>query len=103
MRTAWGERSSRRIEHLCERDVAFRVLATNQGLDHTTIARFCQTHGKALASLFTQVLSLCAEAGQVTVGCVALDGTKIKAHASLAANRTAETIKRAVITMLAET
>lgn len=58
-----GERSSRRIERLCKRDVAFRVITANQGPDHTTIARFRQTHEKALASLFTDVLRLCAEAG----------------------------------------
>lgn len=97
-----GERSSRRIERLCKRDVAFRVITANQGPDHTTIARFRQTHEKALASLFTDVLRLCAEAGLVQVGVVALDGTKIKAAAALAANRTAETIEKAVTTMLAE-
>ena len=45
-----GERSSRRIERLCERDVAFRVLTANQRPDHTTIARFRQTHKTALAA-----------------------------------------------------
>jgi hypothetical protein len=34
-----GERSSRRIEQLCERDVAFRIVAANQMPDHVTIAR----------------------------------------------------------------
>jgi transposase len=97
-----GERSSRRIERLCERDVAVRVLAANQRPDHTTIARFRQTHAAALAALFTQVLKLCAAAGLVKVGVVALDGTKIKANAALAANRTAETIEAEVTRMLTE-
>ena len=60
-----GERSSRRIERLCQRDVAFRVITANQGPDHTTMARFRQTHEIELAKLFTQVLRLCAEAGLV--------------------------------------
>ena len=51
-----GERSSRRIERRCQRDVAFRVITANQGPDHTTIARFRQTHETELATLFTQVL-----------------------------------------------
>jgi transposase len=97
-----GERSSRRIERLCQRDVAFRVLAANQRPDHTTIARFRQTHETELATLFTQVLRLCAEAGLVKVGIVALDGTKIKADAALAANRTVETIAAEVTRMLTE-
>ncbi len=97
-----GERSSRRIERLCERDIAFRVIAANQRPDHTTLARFRQTHEKALAALFTDVLRLCAEAGVVKVGMVALDGTKIKADAALAANRTAGAIQATVQTMLSE-
>lgn len=97
-----GERSSRQIERLCEQDVAFRVITANQGPDHTTIARFRQTHKKALAALFTDVLRFCTKAGLVQVGVVALDGTKIEANASLAANRTAETIEKALTTMLAD-
>ena len=87
---------------LGERDVAFRVLTANQCPDHTTIARFRQTHETALAKLFTDILQLCAEAGLVKVGVVAQAGTKIKANAALAANRTVETIAQAVTTMLAD-
>ena len=97
-----GERSSRRIERLCVRDLAFRVITANECPDHTTIARFRQTHEAELATLFTQILQLCAEAGLVKVGVVALDGTKVKANAALAANRTVETIAQAVTTMLAD-
>ena len=97
-----GERSSRQIERLCERDIAFRVIAANQRPDHTTLARFRQTHEQALAVLFTDVLRLCAEAGAVKVGVVALDGTKMKADAALAANRTAGAVKEAVQMMLVE-
>ncbi len=79
-----GGRLSWRIERLCERDIAFRVIAANQRLDHTTLARFRPTHETALAALFTDVLRLCAEAGVVKVGVVALDGTKMKADAALA-------------------
>jgi transposase len=97
-----GERSSRRIERLCQRDLAFRVIMANQGPDHTTIARFRQTHETELATLFTQGLRLCAEAGLVKVGIVALDGTKIKASAALAANRPVETITAEGSRMLTE-
>lgn len=97
-----GERSSRRIERLCERDIAFRIIAANQRPDHTTLARFRQTHEKPLAALFTDVLRLCAKAGVVQVGVVALDGTKIKADAALAANRTAESLTETVQAMLSE-
>ncbi|MFH5207471.1 transposase, partial [Antrihabitans sp. NCIMB 15449] len=39
-----GERSSRRIEKLCQTDVAFRVLCGNDIPDHSVIARFRQRH-----------------------------------------------------------
>lgn len=97
-----GDRSSRRIEHLCERDLGFRVVTVNQVPDHTTIARFRQEHQEELADLFTQVLRLCAEAGLVKVGTVAVDGTKVKANASLSANRTHEHLEEEARRMLAE-
>jgi transposase len=97
-----GVRSSRQIERLCQRDVAFRVVAGNLGPDHATIARFRQRHSEALAGLFTDILRLCQEAGLVKVGVVALDGTKIAADAALEANRTYGTIRSEVETMLRE-
>lgn len=97
-----GERSSRRIERLCERDIAFRVITANQVPDHSTIARFRKDNEEALAALFTEVLRLCAEAGLVKVGVVALDGTKMKANASLEANRTYRSIEEEVRRMLEE-
>lgn len=97
-----GERSSRRMERLCERDLGFRVVTVNQAPDHTTIARFRQEHQEELAELFTQALHLCAEAGLVRVGTIAVDGTKVKANASLAANRTQEHLEQEARRMLAE-
>ena len=97
-----GERSSRRIERLCERDVGYRVITANSFPDHSTISRFRQAHEKGLAGLFVDVLRLCAEAKLVEVGLVALDGTKIKANAALAANRTHAHLTEEVKKMLAE-
>ena len=75
---AIGVRSSRAIERRCREDVAFRVIAANQAPDHATVARFRVRHEQALAELFAQVLALCARAGLVRVGVVAVDGTKIE-------------------------
>lgn len=97
-----GERSSRRIERLCDRDVAYRVITGNTFPDHTTIARFRQGHQEALAGLFVEVLRLCVEVGLVKVGVVALDATKVKANAALSANRTQAHLEAEVKKMLAE-
>src|SRR5215212_604576 len=78
---AIGERSSRQIERRCREDVAFRVITANQAPDHATIARFRVRHQDALAGLFGDVLRLCAKAGAVSVGVIAVDGTRVKANA----------------------
>src|SRR5262245_66503646 len=50
--------------------------------DFRTVNLFRQRHLKALGSLFGQVSGLCAKAGLVKLGHVALDGTKMRANAS---------------------
>lgn len=95
-----GVQSSRSIERLCERDIGFRVISGQQQPDHTTIARFRRDNGQTIESLFTQALKLCAKAGLVKVGVVALDGTKLKASAALDANRTYGHIESEVKRML---
>jgi len=95
-------RSSRQIERLCETDVAFRVICASRVPDHTTIARFRQEHAKAAKRLFVEVLELCANAGLAQVGVVALDGTKIAANASRAANRDRRWLKTRIAQMFAE-
>jgi transposase len=77
-----GIPSSRRIERACWEDAAFRVLTGNQQPDHSRISDFRLVHIDALAGLFVQVLRLCQKAGLVSLGNVALDGTKVKANAS---------------------
>ena len=77
-----GIPSSRRIERACWEDAAFRVLTGNQQPDHSRISDFRLVHLDALADLFVQVLRLCQKAGLVSLGHVALDGTKVKANAS---------------------
>jgi transposase len=99
---AVGERSSRQIERRCQEEVPFRVIAANRAPDHTTIARFRARHDERLADLFVQVLAMCAKAGMVRVGTVAVDGTKIAANAGLSANRGYAAIREEVARILAE-
>lgn len=79
---AVGIPASRQIARKLEEDVAFRVLAANQRPDFRTLSDFRKQHLSALAELFVQVLQLCQRAGLVTLGHIALDGTKVKANAS---------------------
>jgi transposase len=96
-----GITSSRRIERLCQQDVAFRVTCAGRAPDHVTIARFRQQFAETAADLFAQVLVLCARLGMGQVGVVALDGTKIAANASKDANRTEEGLRKLAAEMAA--
>ena len=77
-----GVRSSRKVQRACLEDVAFRVLAAGQAPDFRTIAAFRARHLAALEDLFGQVVDLCREAGLVKLGHLAVDSTKVRAHAS---------------------
>ena len=77
-----GTVSSRKIERACYEDLAFRVLTGNQQPDHSRISEFRRRNLDALKGLFVQILRLCQKAGMVSLGHVALDGTKVKANAS---------------------
>lgn len=79
---AVGVPASRQIARRLHADIAFRVLAANTTPDFRTISDFRKPHLAALRGLFVQVLRLCQQAGLVTLGSIALDGTKLKANAS---------------------
>lgn len=77
-----GVRSSRSLERACCDSVAFRWLAGGQAPAYRAIAKFRKRHLSALGHLFVQALELCQAAGMVSLGQVALDGTKVRANAS---------------------
>ena len=79
---AVGIYSSRRIAKACVERVDFMAIVALDAPDFRTISEFRRRHLAALSALFVQVLKLCARAGLVKLGHVALDGTKIKANAS---------------------
>jgi hypothetical protein len=97
---AIGVRSSRQIQRRCIEDLAFRVLAGNQAPDHVTIARFRVRHQQALAGFLVASLELCAAAGLVRLGVVALDGTKVAANAANTASHTHDKLEAEVAEIL---
>jgi transposase len=86
--------SSRRIEELCRTDVAFRLICGGNLPDHSTVARFRRAFEEAVGEFFGEVLIVCARLGMGRLGTVALDGMKIAASASKAANRTEEGLRK---------
>ena len=58
------------------------MLTANQQPDHSRISEFRRRNLDALKGLFMQILRLCQKAPMVSLGHVALDGTKVQANAS---------------------
>src|SRR6516164_6265663 len=79
---ASGVFSSRRIAKKLEEDVAFRVLGAGNFPDHRTVNRFRQEHLAEFAGIFQQVVKLAREMDLLSIGTLAIDGTKVRANAS---------------------
>lgn len=79
---ATGVFSSRKIARKLEEDVALRVLAAGNFPRHRTICDFRKQHLEAFKAVFIQVVWIAQEAELVTLGTLAIDGTKVRANAS---------------------
>jgi len=77
-----GMRSSRHLERACRMDRAFQFLAHGLQPDFRTLCRFRRRHADLLKGLFAQTVRMCQEAGLVSLGHVAVDGTKVRANRS---------------------
>src|SRR3990167_1229651 len=77
-----GLTSSRQIERRCREDLAFMYLTADACPDHDTICTFRREHLAAFTGLFLETLRIAQAAGVLTLGRIALDGTKIRANAS---------------------
>ena len=78
--------SSRRIERATHRDVAIRYLCAGTHPDHDTICKFRRENLEAFRESFVDVLELARELKLLKLGNVSLDGTHIKANASIDQN-----------------
>ena len=97
-----GIRSSRKLDRLLERDIAFRYLAANQQPDFRTISDFRKNHREEFELLFAEILRLCREAGLADLGEVALDGQRVQGDAALESNRTREKLREEIREILDE-
>jgi transposase len=77
-----GIHASRRIAKACEERLDIMAVTGMQRPDFRTVSGFRKRHLAALGGLVVQVLRRCREAGLVELGQVALDGSKLAAHAS---------------------
>jgi transposase len=83
---AWcrGIHSSRAIARLAIEDVGGRIIVGDDAPNFRTVNLFRLRVGDALKSLFVQSVRLCMEAKLVSLEHLGIDGTKLRANASLA-------------------
>ena len=79
-----GIYSSRKLEQACRRDVNFiYLLGREKAPDHATIARFrSERLTEVIDDLFAQLVGQLADAGELSLSSVFIDGTKLEANAN---------------------
>jgi len=87
-------RSSRDIQKMASTDTAFMYLTAMQHPDFRTICRFRSTHLDSIKDIFVQVVTICKEMGMLGAGKVSIDGTKIKANASVRQSKDAKALDK---------
>lgn len=80
---AYGMRSSRKLERACQHNLAFIWLTENIQPDYRTIARFRIANKETLKKVLRQCAQMCLKLGLIEGNTLFIDGTKIKAAASL--------------------
>lgn len=95
-------RSSRDIHKMTHTDTAFMYLAAMQHPDFRTICRFRSTHLDSIKDVFSQVVTVCKEMGMLGAGKISLDGTKIKANASVKQSKNADALDKEIDKILKE-
>ena len=71
----------------------FRYVSAGMMPDHSTLSRFRSKNEEQIVNLFSKTVRLAYEMGMKKMGTIAIDGTKIKANASLASNKTKDGLK----------
>lgn len=92
-----GVMSSRKLARACAVRVDFMFLAANQRPDFRTISDFRKRHLEAIDHLFDEILRICSEAGLVKLNHVSVDGTKVKANASMSRAMSYDRISRELL------
>jgi len=80
---SYGIKSSRKLERECHYNMSFIWLMGGLKPDHKTIAEFRRKNKKALKKLLKLCAQVCIKLNLVAGNVLFVDGTKIKANASI--------------------
>jgi transposase len=97
---ATGTFSSRKIAKALYESIPYIYLSAWQTPDFRTISEFRKENLEEFKALFKQVVDICNRLGMITLGHVAIDGTKIKANASDAKTYDERRIEKEIETLI---
>lgn len=80
---SYGIRSSRKLERACHHNLSFIWLTSGLKPDHKTIAEFRRKNKEALANVLKQCARICIKLNLIEGNTLFVDGTKIRANASI--------------------
>jgi transposase len=80
---SYGTRSSRKLERAVHHNVSFIWLMGGLRPDHKTISLFRMNNKKALANILKECAHLCIKLGLIEGNTLFVDGSKIRANASI--------------------
>jgi transposase len=87
---SYGIRSSRKLERALYHNVSFMWLTGGLKPDHKTIAEFRRSHKTALRNVLRQCARLCIEMDLMDGNTLFVDGSKVRANASINSSWTRE-------------
>ena len=96
---AYGIRSSRKLERACYHNLAFIWLTEDSKPDYRTIARFRIANKDILKNVLRHCARMCLTLGLIEGNTLFVDGTKIKANASLKNTWSKERLQKYEVTI----
>ena len=93
---SYGIRSSRKLERATHHNLSFIWLTSGLKPDHKTIAEFRRKNKEALAQVLKQCAKICIKLNLIEGNTLFLDGSKIRANASIGNTWTRKKAKKAL-------
>ena len=91
---SYGVRSSRKLERECHNNISFIWLMGDLKPDHKTIAEFRRKNKRALQNVLREVARVCMALNLIEGNTLFVDGSKIRANASMSNSWTKEKCRR---------
>lgn len=92
--TLEGVSSARQLERLCERDLAYKWICGEVGVNYHTLSDFRSENAEFLEQLLTDSVAALLHQGLVTLEVVAQDGMRVRASAGKSSFRRAPSLKQ---------